>query len=1626
MSTSNSDALLDIAIIGMAGRFPGARDPEALWRAVRDGRELISHVSDAELEAAGIPASVYGRSDYVKAAAVLDDVDCFDGEFFGYSPREAALMDPQHRLFVECAWAALERAGYPPIGYHGRVGVYASASINTYLYFALQAAEPDLLQTSSGYQFAIASEKDYLATRVSYLLNLNGPSVNVQTACSSSLVAVHYACQSLLNGECDIALAGASTVKVPHRVGYTLQEGTTARDGHCRPFDSDASGTVFGSGVGVVALKRVGEALADGDTIYAVIKSTAINNDGRDKVGYSAPSSVGQAAVIREAIQLSGVDAGTIGYVEAHGTATPLGDPIEIAGLTEALSDGQARTRPCAIGSIKSNIGHLEAAAGVTGLIKTAMALQHGQIPPSLHFSQTNPEIDLRPDLVRVQTELTPWPNDDGPRRAGVSSFGIGGTNAHAILEEAPNTSDSAASATDGAATAATDDDVRQRAHHVLVLSAKTPAALKRGRQALADHLQRNPDIDIADAAYTLQVGRTPMAHRVAVVCGRDSHQRDRQRSDVAAALRGELPGLVSGGPVHGSRPVAFAFPGGGAQHVNMARELMAGERVFRAAVDACVEGLRPHLPRDIREVLYPSADAGAEAPTAINDPDMALPALFAVEYALAQLWMSWGVQPKALIGHSFGEYVAACVAGVFSLPDALALVARRSQLIARLPAGGMLSVAAAPQAIASLLPANSAVSLINAPELCVVSGPDEELDALAQTLEVRAIKHRRVHFGAAMHTPHVDPVVPELVEFIGTLERRAPKIPYISNVTGTWITAAQATDPGYWARHMREPVRFSDGVVSLLSHQPYALVEIGPGQGITNFVRQHPASVDEGAEGVGARGNRHEHGPRIVVSSLPHVHDDASDEQVLLRAAATLWTAGVDVDWAALHTRERPRRIPLPTYAFERTRHWIAPEVGSQTATDTAVDSAMGARRASPGATGKRADMADWFYIPSWRRALLPARALEAAGEDSQICLLLLPERAAVGPALVRELRDRGYAVAVVQPGTDFSQIDHLHWTVNPQRPEDYQALIAALCRAVGMPQLVAHMWSLSDDAEERPGALTIDKFYDRQKCGLFSLLFLAQALVSEGKQKPLTLCTVSNDVYQVSGHEHSRTAHATLMAAVKVISQEYLNITARAIDDDLGNQNMPPPNTPAAAHAAAQAQAAGVRLARELTSSDNELVVAYRGGQRWIQQPTPVRIAAPDPDALPLRQGGVFLITGGCGNVGLDIAEYLARTVGAKLVLVGRSAYPARARWQELAVQGSGAEARDEDRDGDRQRRVVRRLLDIEAQGGEVLLVQADVCNKDQMAAAFAHAEDRFGRIDGVIHGAGHVGESTSILLREFNRDLCREELSAKVEGTLILDELCRARTLDVRMLVSSVSAVLGGLGHFAYSAANAFIDAFAQQTTGTGTGAWLSWGSELWDNAPGHDHASVAGYAMTSEEGVETFVRALACEGAQHLMVSSGSLNARIDQWVRLDEARRALHGDQATAANPANTAAAGTAPTEGVDRPVSTDFIAPATAVEEEIAAIWSKHLGISHIGANDNFFELGGHSLLATQIVAQIREAFQTDISMRLLYKSPTIRELAQAIEDALLAELEDMSEEEAQALLAGDSVSDCA
>ncbi len=1321
-----------IAIIGMAGRFPGARDIHELWQNLVGGVESISFFSDDELRAAGIGEDDIANPNYIKAAPITDDPDMFDPGYFGMTARDAEVQDPQQRAFMEACDTALQYAGYNPWAYPDRIGVYGGVGVNTYLDDNVNA-NPDIVEMTGKLSTNIANTNDYLATSVAYRLALRGPAFTCLSACSTSMVAIHLACQALRDGDCEMALAGGVEEFIPAVAGYFYSEGGLySPDGHCRTFDAKARGTVFGSGTGAVLLKPLDTALADGDTVLAVIRGTAINNDGAEKGAFTAPSIDGQHAVVSEALRRSGVDPGTISYVEAHGTSTFVGDPIEVNALARAYQVDD-RTQYCGIGSIKTNVGHLGAAAGVTGVIKTVLALQHKVLPPTINFDEPNPQIDFEHSPFYVNAELRPWKAENGhPLRAGVSSFGVGGTNAHLILEEAP--------ARPAPAPAA-------RSHQLVLLSARTPTALETSATELGAHLREHPD-QLADAAYTLATGRAVRPVRSFLVAPNGSDAADRLAAGVPLPQAAIVP------PRGVERSVAFMFPGQGAQYLQMGRDLYESEPVFARELDDQAAILAEHTGWDLRELLYPRTDldaADAEAATArLNETSVTQPALFVIEYAMATLLLSWGVRPSVMVGHSIGEYVAACLAGVFTRDDALALVAARGRLMQDMERGSMIAVPLPEDLLAPILADGSDdvdLAAVNGPGLCVVSGEDDAVRRLRDVLSLQGIECRPLHTSHAFHSRMMDPMLEAFTARVASVERQAPTMPFVSNLTGELITDEQATDPAYWTAHLRGAVRFGDAVALLTAENRTVLLEVGPGSTLAVLARRQ---LDADRAG-------------LAVSTMRHPQQRQHDVAVLLGAIGQVWQAGTSLDLTALWAGERRVRVTLPPVPYEKQRCWLDANPAVPSPAQVPADTETGP-----------------YYLPVWRETALPAPSTV----DNSAAWVLLDNGSGVLTALGERLRAAGASVVTVRPGDAPGGAGTDTLTVRPRVPSDYgdvvTAALALTPQGADKPQRlkIVHGFLTGD----LPGDTVAERTRAGVDLGFYSILSTVQAVGRQPSAPPMDLYLVTSELRDVVGGERIEPTKAAVDGFVTLVPKEVSRATCRSIDVGTGDPDV----------------LAGQLLA-EIGDDAEPGLVAYRGRKRWLWAYQEVDLPGTgDADRL-LTDGGVYLITGGLGGIGLVTAMDLAQRHSAKLVLVGRSGLPDRAEWDSHLADHA---------ENDATSRRIRAVRDIELAGGQVLVCAADVTDVAQLRGVRALAEKEFGPITTILHGAGVTGGG---MLETRSFDDADVVLAPKVFGTLAIDEVF-GDDIDLLVLYSSFTVFSGDFGLGDYCSANAIMDSYA----------------------------------------------------------------------------------------------------------------------------------------------------------------------------------------------------------------------
>ncbi len=1472
--------------------------------------------------AAGVAPELVDNPDYVRAEGDIPDVDLFDPEFFGLrNLAEVELLDPQQRIFLECAWEALERAGYDPETYGGDIGVFGGVNISSYLFSSLYDYDPLNVMSSflTRIGLLVGNQNDYLCTRVSYHLNLRGPSVTVQSACSTATVAAHLACQSLLRHECDMCLAGGAQIRVPQRMGYLYQEGGfPSPDGHCRSFDARAQGNVHGNGAGVLLLKRLADALRDGDHIHAVIKGSAAANDGSAKVGFTAPGIHGQAKVAAEALAMAGVSADSISYLEATGTATELGDPLEIAALTSAYRLGTQRRGYCPIGSVKSNIGHLDAASGVAAVIKTALALEREKIPPSLHLERPNPRIDFAASPFFVNAELRPWPRDGEPRRAAVHTYAVGGTNTHIILEEAPPSAPAGAS----------------RDWQLLPLSARTSTALHAATENLAFYL-REASAPLPDVAHTLQVGRREFAFRRVALC--------RDREDAALSLTRLDPERVWSSQAAPEAPaVAFLCAGDGTAFA-AAAALYTSEPTFREEVNRCSEILTPLLGLDLAaELRCAAASAGPPRGPAVTEP-----LRFVIGYALARLWIEWGVEPRAVLGAGVGEYVAACLAEALSLEDALTLAAARGRLLSALPAGARLAVWASPDGLQAALGGRLTFEAQLEPEVCLVRGTEAEVERWQEQLNELGVDC--LHLGPAAAVPAMlafgdgsEGAAPAgwqeaLSAFAQTAARvavRPPRIAWFSSLSGAPVDAAAVAAPGYWHEQIAGMARLDRALGALLREPGRVLLSLGPA-----------GSLGESAARLARTAGR------LALLSLPE--EDETEDGVerlppparLLAGLGRLWLAGVKVAWNGFYRHEQRRRVPLPTYPFERRRIWAEPQIDRATALGR------------PASADRRLALDQWFYAPSWQRSEQPG-ALEP-GEGGPQSWLLLSDGRGLGERLARRLRARGVSVVTVFPGERFVAGEG-EYRVDPRRAEDFTVLVRELRSAGGVPQRVVHLWGVDagevpEEAVSGEGGLAV--LSRLQEICFWGLCHLVRAL---GEAHSAEISVVTAGAQEVTGEEELRPSQAASLALAKVIPREYPHLRCRTIDVEW----------PGAGEGRLEALSASLaaELARGAAGVAGEWVVALRGRQRWVQRFA--RLSVPEGgEVLALRRPqGVYLIAGVLRGHGLLVATCLAQP-GARLVLVGDSGLPAPETWDDWLA--------DPGRDGT-VTAAIAELRRLEALGCELLLCEADLANREQVRVAVERAYARFGTIHGVFYVPGDQGPELTRDLARLDPDFYEYRLRLRLEGLAALEEAVRGRGVELFLLGAGLASVLGGPGLALESLADSYLDLVARRESRRGSALWRSVDGDIFAAAP----------ALTLPEGVEALARVLAVGGAGELpqiVVSTSELQARQESAMQAGKpgAERAGEAEGATRVR---------------ERPqISTPYLAPRTEAERRVAEIWAEVLGLEAVGLRDDFFDLGGSSLVATQLVARLRGAFGVSLALQDFFTGSNVEAVAERV-----------------------------
>lgn len=1497
---------LEVAVIGMAARFPGADNIDEFLNNLKNGMESIEVLSADELAKLNVDLKLVNDDRYVKARASLNNPDYFDAAFFGYSDEEAEIMDPQMRLLHECTWEALEHAGYDTEQYKGTVGLFVGGTPNqlweAQTLFGEQEGILDAYSAgklSKAYSKVLLHDKDLMSTRVAYKLNLKGPALTVFTSCSTSVVAVHLAVQSILSGESDMAVAGGVSVNFPKRAGYFYEEGMiVSSDGHCRTYDANANGTVFGDGIGLVILKRLENAIEDGDTIHAIIKGSAVNNDGSNRVGYMAPGIEGQAEVIKLAMQVAEVEPDSIAYIEGHGSATKVGDSIEIEAMKSAFRDVEGNNK-IAIGSVKTNIGHLNSAAGAAGMIKSILSLKNRMLFPSLHCEEPNPVIEN--SCFYVNTELRGLEGNKYPLRAAVNSFGAGGTNANIVLEEPP----------------VQQDGNKSTSPQLMVFSANTKSALETQTARFSAFLRDNSDADIADIAYTLKVGRRPLPFRKSFVAY--------DVNDAIRMLDGDIAGerALSSVKISGKKTnIVFMFSGQGAQYVDMGLELYKTYSVFREEADRCFNILYAQNGFDLRSIMYPSGDY--ESASRLNEIDIIQPAIFVLEYALAKLMLHLGVKPDILVGYSLGEVAAACIAGVFSLEDALKIVTTRGRLMRSTSDGMMLSVPMNAESIA--LEDGISVAIDNGSS-CVVSGSKESIQAFNSKMMQQKILCIPVNSSHGAHSHLMEPVLEQFSQVLQECFLHEPKYPMISGITGMLLDNSEVIKPSYWISQMRETVRFAKGINGLLSEQDSIFIEIGPGRDLTVLVNSFINKI--------SNENR-----RAFALDLVRIQGNKiADDYFILNRIGKLWQEGIRIDWNNYYANEKRRRIPLPTNPFEGKPYW--PQSDSA--------NVLVNKPAGKPVIGKESSVDDWFYVPSWK--YMPLLRLEKDTGVHHTYLIFYTSQFDLENEIVSGIRSRGEKVVTVRPGNSFSSNKGEGFTINPLEYDDYVSLFEQLKLLNMLPDRIIDLWPASNNA-----LLDMDPaegFKKAQELGFYSLIKIVKALEQCSIDYNTEINIITYNLHEITGDECIVPVNATLLSTAKIISQEYPHINCRCIDIHEDSRN------------GQKAEMLARVLEDEFSLPASDRIVAYRGKQRWIQVFEPVKIEQ-NVTGSYLKQQGVYLITGGLGDIGFNLAKHLVNSYHAKVVLVGRS---------ELSAENSHK---------------LERLKALNDLGGTALYYSCDISDATQVTAIVEEVEKELGNINGVIHAAGVVGKDATAI-KYMTKEICEEQFEAKVYGLIVLAKVFRERQLDFCLLTSSLSNILGGLGDTSYAAANAYMDCFVQTQKYIGNQYWLSVNWETWFLDKEQQSSSNLGksrlvYSMKVEEGIDTFNRIMSCLQVNRILVSSGDIQRRMDMWLKLDETQ--TDTEKEAASNSVRT------------RPdLLSDYVQPVSSNERALVAVWERLLNVAKIGIKDDFFELGGDSLKAINMITRVRKEVGIQIPLSDFFKNPTIKAISEISEE---------------------------
>ena len=1501
---------LEIAVIGLSCRFPGASNIYEFWDNLLNGRENIEFFTNSELENSGIKKENLENPDFVRSkGGTLKNKEFFDAHFFGYTTQEAQLLDPQTRLFLECAWEALENAAYVPNKYDGAIGLFCGATPN--LDWEVKCSLTDVSKEIGPWASRQLYNKDFLPTRISNKINLKGPSVSIYTACSTSLFAVHIACQSLLFGESDMALAGGVTINTFSNKGYVYREGLVlSKDGHCRAFDAKASGTALGEGVGVVVLKKLIHAVDDKDHIYAVIKGSAANNDGSNKTNYQSPSANGQAHVIKTAFRIANVRPQDVSYIEAHGTGTKIGDSIEIEGLRRVF--GSTDNKLCGIGSVKTNIGHLDSAAGISGLIKTILSVYNKKIPQSVNFSSANPDLRIEDSSFYVVDKTTEW--ESGKMKiAGVSSFGIGGTNVHVVVQEFTDVLKQSS----------------KKKGNIFLISAKTESALKTKVDELSKFISDNDSIDLHSVAYTLQSGREDFEYRISVQAN--------TIYELHTALTNNYFEITKTRQVAGyKQDIIFMFPGGGNQYVNMGRELYLHEPLFKRELDTCFSLIKMKYGMDIKTILY-SETIAVNDDNEINQIKYALPLLFSIEYALAKFIINLGIKPKGLIGHSIGEYVAACLSGVFDLESALGIVMYRAGLMQKTIPGGLLVVQASILDIAGFIEKYKEVSLaaINSPVNTLLAGKDEQIQRLGAELEENGFICRKLRTSHSSHSVLMDPILAQFEEYLKGIKFSSPKIPFISNLSGDWADPLLVQKPSYWVDHLRNTVNLSDGLKKIIERNSI-LIEIGPCKSICNLIQQHDEYNDD----------------TVLVNLLKHPNDVIDDEVLFLKQLGVLWQNNVKIDWASFYNSQIPPKTPLPTYPFERERFWIDREINTS---GMLVENTQ-------------AQNDNWLYAPTWKKKL--AEVIPDANGKNKNIVVFLDQKNRKSVDFLNKLLTYTENLVCVHVGNEFKRMSSDHYVINPEEEEDYSLLFEQFNNEAFTPDIIIHALCFDDD-------YTLEKHIEINELhfiyGYISLLNLAQQICNVFPECDAQIVTIANNVFKVFPEDICRPEKSILTGISKVIPQEINNLSCKFIEL---NQDI-------------LCEKDYENIINEFLFDHDSYEYAYRNKCFFERTYDPIPGKANQSFRIDTTHLNNIMITGGLGGIGLLVAEYFIRNFSSKILVIGRRTIPKKIEWDQIIRDNKIDTSLDS---------TIRFLKENESY---IFYRSCDVKDGKKLKRVVDNYTKKHGVIQGVVHSAGLPDYNGIILSRtaanEYNIfnpkiegtiNLYNVFADHDLEFMLLFSSNISYFPIIGQSAYASANIFLNSFADYInYTQARFPVKSIAWD-------AWSSIGLAVKSEEYLKDKFASMGFtykmenALSPKDGIKALDRALNCR-FPNILVTKKDIQKLISvSNIAIKDSGKLLQ----------NLAKDEKSSLRKKPRPIiSSEYVDYSNDFEKKLQRIWCDLFNYSQIGIKDNFFELGGDSIKAMTCTNICRKEFEVNIPLNLLYKNPTIEEFAKRI-----------------------------